>query len=580
MKKSDYILILSLLILTVMGLYIWLPNTVAAQEATDFYVSEPTFLHYKLSQAPGVTSIVSNWILQLYRWVLVGCIVEGVLLALMAWLCAQIPTSLGRKGYTALALLAPLMLLLAAPLDVSVALQGVCFFAYILCGLHIKRKAQRNIYVELMPWVGYLFMSWPLIILASIAVAWLPLLDVKKGKSDIKSAIVGTVGAILIAFACVWMSNRWIGFIPLDRRYLYSPIEGVGTLPFILFSALSVGLMLVPRWQRAKSWMPLTLGLVLIVGTMIACLSDKQRRSNEQQWYLSYLADHHQWKKILEMLPEDRGQLDKPSAVYGMLAELNLGTLPEHLNQYPIANGEDFLFRGNSKAMCCNFNRQFYESIGVWDEAYRQTVQMGMKCKEGTSLSCQRHMLNYAIAESDWKVADKLLAVMKGTTWDASMAKKAQRMVDENRHRVVNKPLTDTVYVGMYEMTVELEMLLRKSPDNRQLLDLYLCSLLLDRRLPLFARTLTRYDYYQIHPLPRAYAEACILVETTNDAPLMRQFHLPDMMRSKFDEFYSKLVQNHGLEGLSKYKGSYWYYFFEGQQLLDGEVVDGTVLGS
>lgn len=89
-----------------------------------------------------------------------------------------------------------------------------------------------------------------------------------------------------------------------------------------------------------------------------------------------------------------------------MLAESALGTLPHNLMKYSINDPENFLFRHESNSYLVNFNRQFYENIGIWDEAFRQAFEYGINSRENECFKTLRHKTDYALATYDLGTAE------------------------------------------------------------------------------------------------------------------------------------------------------------------------------
>lgn len=331
-------------------------------------------------------------------------------------------------------------------------------------------------------------------------------------------------------------ANSWTDE-PLWHLFRY-PYLGA-SLYALLIAAVPL-LVGVIWWARAKSrFVPWTLLGSLLVAYFVpphdrtyeaggSLFSDELK--NEQQ-VCSYIlmADDKQWGKLLETLRRD-GNLDTPLGMrYALLAESALGRLPDALFNYPVRSADDLLFRGDRSAVSCQFNRQFYENLGVYDEAFHQAMEYGIKQKKGCCLSTLRHLADYALASGDWRVAEKYLAILDDAWMQGDFIEQRRVQLAEVQERmqqaeashdsVALAPFRGESFVGLYPLRSEMVRLAYyQEADSQKAVDYLLCIALLEKNLETFYKILTQFPHYQQRALPRNYQEALDILQSQETA--------------------------------------------------------------
>lgn len=260
-------------------------------------------------------------------------------------------------------------------------------------------------------------------------------------------------------------------------------------------------------------------------------------KMNQEAQVCNYvlLADDKKWDELLQALRDDEN-MDTPLGMrYALLAESALGRLPDALFRYPVRSADDLLFRGDRSPLCCQFNRQFYENLGVYDEAFHQAMEYGVKQKGGCCLSTLRHLTDYALAEGDWKVADKYLAVLDEAWLQGDFVKerrakmkevKASQQLPDGNPKLgsdpdlgFDKPLRGEAFVGLYPLRSEMVRLAYyQEADQQKAVDYLLCINLIEKRLDTFYSVLTQFPNYMERDLPSAYEQALEILQSEGQA--------------------------------------------------------------
>lgn len=338
-----------------------------------------------------------------------------------------------------------------------------------------------------------------------------------------------------------WVEDWWMSFFrwPYVGAFMMAlPMALLALLGCVIILAGSMG------FRRFKSDRPCMMYLGLIIPLFLAYFCPPKanelagsyrlfsKEMNAEEQYYSYLrmADEKQWLELLSALRED-GTIDTPIGMrYALLAESGLGRLPEVLFTYPVRSPEDLLFRGVREPLTCLFNRQFYDNLGIYDEAFHQAMEYALFQPKGNCVYSLRQMADYAIAEHDWKVAEKYLDVLETGWFNGSFVAERREVIQKNQDAAykntgadkignAEKPLRGDNFVGVYPFRSEMVRLAYyQVGDSQKSLDYLLCTALLQKNLSLFYSVLTQFPNYQQRELPESYQEALAIIQSGEQA--------------------------------------------------------------
>ena len=114
MNKTDKALYIVFFLTTCVCISWVYPQTIAQLEATDYFVWNDDYLRMKIAELPGITALLSDYLLQFFRWQGVGMTIEATVLTLTALLLADTPRRMVFSSYPALGLALPLASLFMA----------------------------------------------------------------------------------------------------------------------------------------------------------------------------------------------------------------------------------------------------------------------------------------------------------------------------------------------------------------------------------------------------------------------------------------------------------------------------------
>ena len=258
-------------------------------------------------------------------------------------------------------------------------------------------------------------------------------------------------------------------------------------------------------------------------------LFSQQMNVGEQFYRYMFMADEGRWQELLEQIRRDGAHETPIGMRYALLAESALGTLPQTLFTYPITQPDDFLMRGERNPISCQFNRQFYENLGVYDEAFHQAMEYGLLQKEGCCMYTLRQLIDYTIREGDVRIADKYLTILSQSVLDRGFVEEQRARLEKRRSESASadgsasadagRPLRADNFVGVYPLRSEMVRLAYYGVgDHLKALDYTLCSILLQKQLEQFHGTLSQFPDYQVRPLPTVYQQALEILQSGETA--------------------------------------------------------------
>lgn len=559
MSKRNIFLYAAFFILVTISFTLFVPETLRQLEGTDFYTCSHDFWIQKISNPPGITGWLNNFLLQFYMWPFIGMLITSILLTLTAIFGGLLPRAIGRTGFPELSVLLPLFMLTFMLLNLNIYLQTTFFFAALLCGLLIKKEGLKACFLLVFSIAGYFLICWPLLALAIILIT-----AEAYYKSRKPAILIVGVASLGLAVADVYVSSALFGFVPFNHRFFYSPSPQATPLAFLAIFIIGIVLVMIP-FKKLKNWIvwiPSAAIIIIVCASIYYRLSREDVIHTEKTYLYAKMADEKQWNDLIQTISHEDAMQSKLPMCYDLLAESALGTLPDHIFDYNIVNPEDFLFRHELKSVSCLFNRQFYENLGIYDEAFRQAFEYGVMSADGTCFSSLRQMTHYAILMGNDKIAEKYLDILDKSTLNGSWVKNERQFMLTYKKPQQKLPIVKDTFVSVYLFDSEMVRQLQVTPTNRKVLDYLLLGLLMQRQLDKFSIIIHAFPLYKNKILPKAYAEAAAMLAADPKLTLRNAFSYPEDLDKQFIQFYQLQQQNKDPNAFANYFGTYWYFYF------------------
>ena len=468
MKKHNIIYYYALLVLMLVFVIYTItkfPYTYITMEGDDFWVLTKDYWQLKLAMLPAFTNWFADFLMQFYRSPYIAATIQALVLGMTGMLAHTVLMKLlGNKlGLCWLALLPPVLLGFYCTFSLSFQLQCLFFVALLLIYVSLKSFKWRLLCGLLCVPLGFLLMRTPLLAILIVA-------QVLSNREKLKHSIGGGLaGAILLAITPLAYSQQ-IAFIPFEERY--------------------------------TEW-----------GTYFDPLTSKYNQDGEYIKKCVCLSNEQRWEDLLykEHIRRDAQRGKVVSLRYALLAESALGTLPENISYYPIQDESQFLFQHKQNAVAQQFNRLFYQNLGIYDEAFHQAQEYGLLMPNGNCFSSLRQLVDYSIEEGEWDIAEKFLQVLSKSSCHKDFVEGRKERIQKSKSRNSKSiPLRADNFVGGFPLPIEMLRLARyyqDSPHRKKMVDYAICSYLLRGDAEKFIIATKAFNIYKDQELPKAYQE-------------------------------------------------------------------------
>ncbi len=345
--------------------------------------------------------------------------------------------------------------------------------------------------------------------------------------------IVGYTATVSILYPntlCMMEANCWIDDYIL--QLFRWPIVGAFCMALPMCIAMLLVALLL-RLCHLPRLMPLSLIVALVPAYFYPPnaeyqweedrLFSKSLRQKEQFHHYSRLADSHRWNDLQRAIRQDGTAMSVLGMRYMLLAESANGTLAENLFTYPVSETENFLFRGYRTALTCEFNRQFYDNIGIWDEGFHQAQEYSMSLPK-FCLHSLCYMIDYSIKEAEWAVAEKLLTVLsQALFYDDFIADRRNQIAEGRQLKPTNDaPLRQDCFVTGYSLQNEMVYLFQYHiGDSMKIQEYILCCMLIRKNLTQFMHALRQFPRYantSFDQYPTSFRQAIRIYESREQA--------------------------------------------------------------
>lgn len=287
------------------------------------------------------------------------------------------------------------------------------------------------------------------------------------------------------------------------------------------------------RLSRLSRWMPLTVILPVILAYNYPptasyvwgeySIMDEAMKQKEQLYTYHLLAESKQWDELMCTIMADDSRNSDIGVKYMLLAESAQGTLIDNLFTYPINSTEQFLYRGLSNETSCLLNMHFYDNMQVWDEAFHQAQEYAM-CQQDFCFLSVKEMVEYSIAEAEWKVAEKLLYVLdQALFYHDFVAESRNRIAEGKKQRPCNDAsLRNGNFVTGFSLQNEMvHMYQDQVGDTIKSQEYAMACMLLRKKLAQVRQgidILPRYRNMKFHQLPLPIQQAVTILDSNGQA--------------------------------------------------------------
>lgn len=536
------------------------PATLRNIEAGNKLLGASDFLAESMRLPGGALFVAVTWLQQwfVYPW-MGGAAITAVLTTFCSLLVWNI-LKMRQIRISALVGIALSGIILTIGFPNIRSLLEVCITLALFAGYCHLKKRHKGWWISILA----LFL-YPIIGTESTLSLFLGMLLLDLNDSiQIRSWIISAIGVLLV-IASPYLWNEYIFYLNDNQQRLcdFSHIQlwSIVILPVLIWLGKK-NKSVTYRFYNLKVEWGCHLLIVLIFPAHYL-LNRESIRIQEDFYAMEQSAETGDWNKVLELANSHRPNYTDLHLRYALLAENELGTLPDHLFNYPVSSTTDLFFWRKNEVRESFFNGLFYKSAGVADEYMHQIFEMATSAKGGMSARAIRHLTEASIMQNDKALANKFykIAVLsqKEEPWTGNIKQQINRLNGQNIN-TDSIPERSTFFIGSYKPQTEITYMALNDSNNIKRINLMLCSFLLEKDLNHFQRALVMYQGMFKDKLPQAYAEAYLLLTMAN-----RGFRMPlNISNKKMQEWMSYLQmlnQNQINEINQLYANTYWYYY-------------------
>lgn len=552
-SAAPYLILLLFLLCVATVLTVVYPESLRLNEGNAYFLFTREYFLSKLGLTPVLTSWMEDFLYQFYRWPIVGAIIQSIILGATALFCMAVLKAMKRETMIEMAILLPIALFSFFTFNLGLEIEAMFFMFLLYVFVKIPKVWGRILLALLTATLGFGLMNHPIQILLLVCMTLLERFHFHT------KYYWGLLFCIALALLVPQFYNQKLCFIPYGERFFY--LRGVNDFKYIYVGSYLLTLILVMIPFRRLNVLRFSfVTLLSLVSVFLIARKDSFHYYERCYRYIA-LTDKKDWNGLMKELRKD-GLGNAIRMRYALLAESAQGTLGENLFSYSINNPEDFLYRKDRNSFPLTFNRQFYATLGIYDEAMHQTMEYSLLGTNGNCFSSMRDMIDYCIEEADFAVARKYLSIMDKSLFHHQFVRDRLAKIVELEKKGIKPetPLRKDDFVGGYPFNSEMVRQAQEFPDKQGYIDYLLCGLLLQKKLSFFQIIIHSLPYYKQHPLPKAFAEAAALVEAMGGKmrdvcqyPEEYDLRLQEYLKDK-DEA-STILQ-------TKYANSYWNYYF------------------
>lgn len=553
--KRFYIFLLLSEIVCFLVLFLVYPYTIQIREGEDLFLLTKEFVTGVISRPQGFCFLIVDFLEQYFSVAWAGALVYSLVITLAQWLLFLALRNLGKQNLYWLAFFPPLAIVPFSFPFFDMQMNFMFFSLLLYVFTAIKPRVWRCVYAMLLPIPAFCLVTW---YEAAMLFAVFAAVELLCRKDRVMAAVM--VAALAFGFVVPRLWSGFVDFVPFDR----CPLTGIETyFSWKCFAAYFVACLAVaiPAKLKLKGWIGCIVAPLIIAGFAAIMLTSEDLLFGEKTNKLSLLADQKDWYGIITEVPYDDAAGSVVLTKYVLLAMSATENLPQALFSYQVNTPEAFLFRHDKRNFYMNFNRQFYDNIGIWDEAFHQAFEYGVNQRENDCFRAMRFKTDYALNSGDLGVARFYLNLLGKSCNNASFVRERKNRLaalERAKNKTKLPPYRSDTFVGAYPMASEMIRLFERNTKSRKLLDYLLCSLLLNKEVEKFGMVFSRFNLYKDGEVPRTYSEALTALVSRDPRARSIKGYNPDLDKY-FADFVSKAKQK---QALGEYANTYWYYLY------------------
>ncbi len=549
--------------LSVYGLWYFLyPETLACVEANSFFVVTPDYLNAKITQPGGTGILLNDFLSQFYRWREIGALIQSLFVTLVLVLSRYLLIRLkGQAGFWMAMLPACAFLLLQQKwYVVSFSFQFVLF-----CGLLTfysiiePPKVRRAISLVMLPFFSALLPPG-IVILLFVYFFFLEYFLYNQRNA----ALIWPFSGLVLSFFMPLLWSSLFSFVSSVDRYCFVTQLGTPVYPaYMLYAGIIPFFVFACRSLIKSKVITITLFFLESCVTLLVFCFNTYAWEREQFAAVEHYALASDWDGVLDRISEEDAKNDPRLQRYALLALQEKNLLVDHLFSFHLSSPDCFYFYLSKNPFCQRFNSLFYASLGIYNEAIRQTFEASLQTDNGITFQDLRQMTDWFLKEGNAPVAEKYMTLLRYSTFHGRWIRKREVLLATLRQKTIAFPLerNQIIFTSAYPFTQEMSCFLEYDPENLKKEEYFLLALLIKKDLDRFLMAITSLPYFlQKSEIPASFQQALTII--ASDKPdLLMKINISRNIMDSYKKIRGQLSKNQILSG--EYNNTYWSYYWQ-----------------
>lgn len=307
------------------------------------------------------------------------------------------------------------------------------------------------------------------------------------------------------------------------------------------------------------------LSMVLVAVAVGAVALTPSVRHTEKWDRVKNALVYQKWDALVSKTSPRAVEKDHELMPFVALALGESGELGDQLFTYPVIGENDLDMCDENDYYNSLFYRfLLYQHLNCPNEAIHNLFQLTVLQEHGTSFLVLRQLVQEYYKMGDYSMVDKYCQILDRSSLHGKFTRYFRQLVSEGEAAPETDTATRSTMPVMSRNPLQnLFLLQSQGLQAPTFLDRLLCTLLLQRKLELFAQTLeANADRYQT--IPKHYQEALAVYFQEFGIPVFMYPVLPDPpVLGRFNRFYGALsIEGNREQQQAEFGNTYWFYYY------------------
>ncbi|MFI3315332.1 MAG: DUF6057 family protein [Rikenellaceae bacterium] len=565
--KKEYTISLIFIIIWAFWAFL-VPSFILNLEATSFFQFGSRYLNLYINKIGGWSEYLSYFLLQLYKYSLVGALIQTLLLVLMFFSVHGIARKCGAKQNSTLLSSIAVLVLFALQHNPNLLFSDILMIVLtntcVWLAISINRPIVRFVSLAILSPLFLALLGGTGTLVFYVCVS----LFVYSREKGLKT-LIWCVVWIALALGLPYLWQESVDLFNMGDIYLLHDDSKIAVLCCYGFSIFSIALgylvSKVGALQRTDFFWKEMIAVVVLLFGAILYFPD---RENEGYLTMQQAAIDDDWDRVLE-IGDTIKVPNREETFFINLALARKGVLAEKLFYYNNTWGIGGVYLPHNYDYTTNIvNGEFYRMIDVPNEAIHLIYQSSVASHQGMDFRTLRRLIELNILKGDEAVAHKYLSILENTLCNKKWcSKQRENLLNPSENRRVLPSSEKDFFVGSRPFVLDMASMVDQGVTTSR--EYMLSYLLLDKKLGQFCNLLVA-TYKSTDKLPLAYQEAVLLALNADPNSIKINYKIDLDVQKRFQSYNEIVKKIKNIKGISslqvqemtkEYINSCWYYF-------------------